>query len=310
MIRQLGTAKVVAAASGVFTGLAAGILLSGCGAKPPEPPVTSTPSTETAPAAKTTEITKPGETPKTAPLNYSMSFAEAVRDDLGEDQLLPPDRTIAGKSTAPLREAVEKLWASIPLVDQSGKPLKYVVTLDTEEGPVEITVSPDLAPNHVRNFLALVKVGYYDGLKFDRIIHQETEQAGKKYSLDMLKAGCPAGTGDPGIGHIGYHLKPEFHETVKHEEGTVGFSREVDPATAGVRFYITLGTAPALDGNFSLIGKVSKGMDTLKKIAAGKLLPPDVDPAREFPEKPVTIKKAIAIPDPTATVGSVAQSGR
>ncbi len=303
-LRRHVRTRWLAAGAGVFAGLSAGITLSGCGSKAGDPPVAAIPAAESSPATPAGDATKP------APVNLAVPFNQAVTDELGEDQLLPPDRTISGKATAPLREAVEKLWPTISLTDKSGRPQPYVVTIETDEGTVEITLTPESAPNHVRNFLALIKVGYYDGLKFDRVIHQEAEQAdGKKFRLDMLKAGCPAGTGDPGVGHIGYHLKPEFHETIKHDEGTVGFGRDADPATAGVRFYITLGTATALDGNFSLIGKVTKGMDVLKRISTAKLLPPEIDPAREFPEKPATMKKVTVNPDPTNNGHPVAHSG-
>jgi cyclophilin family peptidyl-prolyl cis-trans isomerase len=225
---------------------------------------------------------------------FSQTFAQAVTIEIGEDQQVPPDRTTAGKPTGPLREAVEKLWPNIALTYNNGKLADdaRTVTLETAEGNIEITLRPDLAPNHVRNFLALVKLGYYDGLRFDRIVRQEGELPDmKKVQVELLKAGCPAGTGDPGVGHLGYHLKPEFSEE-KHEEGTVGMWHDLDPNTAGVRFYIALAPSPVLDGNFTIFGKVTKGMDVVKKISLGKLLPPDQDPSRELPQQPVVIKKA------------------
>ena len=137
-----------------------------------------------------------------------------------------------------------------------------------------------------------MQVGYYDGLRFDRLVHQEGEtEKGEKVRLDLIRAGCPAGTGDAGIGHIGYHLKPEFSD-IKHDVGTVGMSHDADPTTGGVRFYITLGPAPVLDGNYTIIGQVSQGIETVKKIASAKVLSPEIDPTREMPEKPVTILRA------------------
>ena len=234
---------------------------------------------------------------------FSQSFAQATSDDIGDEQQLPPDVTVAGKATAPIRETVEKLWPNIALLDSAGKPISVVVSLETEEGPIEIALRPALAPNHVRSFIALVRAGYYDGLRFDRVVHQEAVQAdGTKLRIDLVKAGCPAGTGDPGVGHIGYHLKPEISD-VKHEEGTVGFSRDADANTGGVRFYITLGSAPALDGHYTVVGRVTNGMEVVKKIAAGKLLAPEIDPTRELPERPVVIRKA------TATTGGLADGG-
>src|SRR5262249_4271859 len=145
-----------------------------------------------------------------------------------------------------------------------------------------------------RNLIALVKTGYYDGLRFDRIVHQEAETPeGARSEIRLVSFGCPAGTGDPGVGHIGYRLKSEFSEE-KHVAGTVGFARDADPSSAGTRLYITLGPAPIRDGNYTIVGKVTKGLDVVAKIAAGKLLPQADDPARELPERPIVIRKASA----------------
>src|SRR5262245_37724864 len=131
--------------------LAAGLLAVGCTKNaPPSPP---------APAPDT-----PVEIPADPADRYDQSFAKAATDEIGEDQVLPPDRTVADKSTAVLREAVEQVWPTIRLTDAAGKPLPWVVTLDTDAGGIEIALRPDIAPNHCRNLLALVKVGYYDGL--------------------------------------------------------------------------------------------------------------------------------------------------
>src|SRR3954452_15742812 len=78
---------------------------------------------------------------------YDEHFAKAVTDEIGPDQLLPPERTIADKSTGKLREEVERVWPTIQIAD-AGKPRTCVVTLDTELGPIELTLRPDLAPNH------------------------------------------------------------------------------------------------------------------------------------------------------------------
>jgi cyclophilin family peptidyl-prolyl cis-trans isomerase len=255
--------------------------LAGCSGRTPDLPTAEAgpPSADVAPAPEN---------------KYDQPFDNAVADEIGPDQLPPVERTIGGKSTAAVREAVERVWPTIRLTDADGRPLPWSVTLDTDEGPIEIALRPDLAPNHVRNFLALVNVGYYEGLRFDRLVNQEAEAPdGRRSAVRLVRFGCPAGTGDPGIGHVGYRLRAEFTDE-KHEAGTVGFTREDDPSSAGVRLYIALAPAPALDGNFTVIGKVSKGLDAAERIAAGKLLPPDLDPTRELPEHPVTIRKATA----------------
>jgi peptidyl-prolyl cis-trans isomerase B (cyclophilin B) len=221
---------------------------------------------------------------------YDQSFAQACSTDPGPDQLPPPSFTVAGKNTALLREAVEREWATIKLTDTS----TWTVTLETDLGPIEITLRPTLAPNHCRNLIALARVGYYDGLRFDRIIRQEAVSPdGVQSRIELVRFGCPAGTGDPGVGHLGYHLKSEFSDT-KHEPGTVGFVREDDASSAGVRLYITYGACPALDGNYTVVGTVTKGLAVVEKIAAGKLLPPDADPTRELSERPTVIRTAVA----------------
>ena len=262
---------------------AAGLLalagLAGCSARPAEPSPEPEPPAEAAPdpAAR-----------------FNEPFTRATTDEVGPDQRLPPDRSVAGRSTAEIRETVERLWPTIQIADTAGKPLPWTVTLDTELGPVEIALRPDLAPNHVRNLIALTKAGYYDGLRFDRIVHQLAETPdGMRSEVRLVRLGCPTGTGDPGVGHIGYRLRSEFTDT-PHEAGTVGFWRDEDPSSAGVRLYITLAPAPALDQSYTIVGKVSTGLDVLENIAAGKLLPADQDPTREMPERPVTIRKAIA----------------
>lgn len=229
---------------------------------------------------------------------YDQPFNEATTDEVGPDQLPPPDRTVAGRSTADIRETVERLWPTIRLADPAGKPLAWSVTLDTEEGPIEITLRPDLAPNHCRNLIALVKAGYYDGLRFDRLVHQRAEDPnGVQSDVRLVRFGCPAGTGDPGVGHIGYRLKSEFGDA-PHAAGTVGFTRDADPGSAGVRLYITLAPAPVMDHSYTIVGTVTKGLDVVERIAAGKPLPPDADPTGELPERPVTIRRATAQPNP------------
>jgi cyclophilin family peptidyl-prolyl cis-trans isomerase len=255
--------------------------LAGCTSRTAEPAAAETgpPPAEVAPAPEN---------------KYDLPFDKAVTDELAEDQLPPVERTVGGKSTAAVREAVERVWPTVRLADSDGRPVPWSVTLDTDAGRIEIALRSDLAPNHVRNFIALTKVGYYDGLRFDRLVHQEAVSPnGEASVVQLVRFGCPAGTGDPGVGHVGYRLRSEFTDE-KHEAGTVGFTREADPSSAGVRLYITLAPAPALDGNFTIIGKVSKGLDVVERIAAGKLLPPELDETREVPERPVTIRKATA----------------
>lgn len=233
-----------------------------------------------------------------AAVNFEQRFEDAVITEVLDGHHLPPDLTAAGKKTAPVRVAVEKSWASIKLTDAAGKPIPYTLQVETADGPFEITLRPDIAPNHVRNFLALVQAGFYDGLQFERIVRQEVEIEGTKSRLDLILAGCPTGTGDDGYGHIGYFVRAEARPEVKHEAGTVGFWHEEDPDSAGCRFYITLGPAPILDGKFTVVGKVTSGLDVVRKIGSAPVQSPDSSPENEKPLRPVTIKKVTAAPAP------------
>jgi peptidylprolyl isomerase len=241
-----------------------------------------------------TSTTAGAEVTESSADKFEQPFEKAATFDVGPDQERPVERTVAGKSAAKMRDEVERIWPTIKLIDSDQKPLPWVVTLETEAGTIEIALRPDLAPNHARNFVALVKAGYYDGLRFDRIVHQEAESPeGARSEIRLVTFGCPAGTGDRGMGHIGYRMKSEFSDE-KHVAGTVGFDRDQDPSSGGTRLYITLGPAPIRDGNYTIVGQVTKGLDVVEKIAAGKLAPQAEDPARELPERPTVIRKATA----------------
>ena len=222
-------------------------------------------------------------------------FAKATRqgDDLPSGWERPPDTTVTGKSVFKLNQEVVRQWETIRFVTPDGKRLGYAATIETPLGSLDIDLRPDLAPNHVRNFVALARAGYYDGLFFDRIYHDEAVDDPKQ-RFDEIEAGCPLGTGEPGYGGIGYWLNPEFNpsDKVTHEEGTVGACRGYDKDSAACRFYITLSKFPNLDGNFTVFGKVTRGLDVAAKIFEQPIIvsPQDADNSRR-PEKPVTMQK-------------------
>lgn len=213
-----------------------------------------------------------------------LSFEEATTNVLPRGFDLPPEKTLAGKSAAQLAADVRKVWPTIAL---DGTPR---ATIETEHGNIEITFDPAAAPNHVRNFLALAKTGYFDGLVFERVVTQAfVNTEGAAELLEYVTAGCPLGDGTPGRGHLGYFVKPEVNE-LKHEAGTVGFLREADGATSGTRFYVTLGPNPALDEDGVVIGKVTLGLDVLRKIADA----PPKEAGSDVPAKPVAMTKVTA----------------
>jgi peptidyl-prolyl cis-trans isomerase B (cyclophilin B) len=282
-------------------GLAGAIGLAGCGKSgdapggdatvPPVPPAAI-------PGPGLPEITPPPDTaytpkdlsPVPAP-RLDVPFADATTMKAPEGTTAPPATTTAGEPTAKLQAAVREVWASVKLTDTAGNLSPIVVAIDTEAGPVELTLFPDLAPNHVRNFLALAQVGYFNGLAFERVVRMdyEPEGGGPKKKLEVLTAGCPAGDGEPAHSHLGYFLKPE-PKSLQHEEGVVGFVREDDPNSASCRFYLCLTAAPMMDGQFIGFGRVTRGMDVLKTVAARPVKSATSYPESEQFKEPVKIK--------------------
>ncbi len=134
-----------------------------------------------------------------------------------------------------------------------------MVTIEMENGKkIEIELYPDMAPETVSNFIALVKRGFYNGLTFHRVI--------KGF---MIQGGCPLGNG---TGGPGYKIKGEFaangfNNPLKHTRGVLSMARAMDPNSAGSQFFIMHQDAPHLDGQYAAFGKVVSGMDVVDEIA-------------------------------------------
>ena len=244
------------------------------------------------PAADTPLLSVPN--PATQQLGQPFEVATTLRAPEGSNP--PPAVTAAGKSTATFPGLVREAWPTIPLTDANGMPSPIVVTLDTDAGVIEIALFPEKAPNHVRNFLALAQVGFYNGLIFERVVRQSfavPTEDGKEETqrVELLTAGCPAGDGDPAHGHLGYFLHPESSD-LKHEEGTVGFVLTDEPASASCRFYVCLSPTPVFDGRVTAFGKVTRGMDVIHAIAGRPVKDPNSYPESEQPRDPVRIRTA------------------
>lgn len=152
-----------------------------------------------------------------------------------------------------------------------------IATIQIENyGDIKIELYPKIAPNTVNNFIYLANTGFYDGLKFHRVI--------KGF---MAQAGCPKGNGS---GNAGYFIKGEFsangiENNLKHEKGIVSMARSSGYNTASSQFFIMDGTAEHLDGLYSGFGKVISGYDILNKITN---TPVDNN---DMPVKDITINK-------------------
>ena len=265
----------------------AGSVLTGCGKKSAPEPITKAEPAEVKAITTSNQNNKQEEAAEDL-LHQPFLKAVCIGDNPPEYCNRPPDVTVTKKSVYKLYEAVQACWDEIRFKDKAGNLIDYTAIISTDQGDIEMELFPTQAPNHVRNFIALAKVGYYDGLFFEEVHLEESEEPVVK--LEQLRAGCPLGTGEVGYGSIGYWLKPEFSPETKHEAGTVGSFYELDPETSACRFYINLDKAPFMDENYSAIGKITKGMEVAKKIYAMPLKAENDEGSRK-PEKPVTIKK-------------------
>ncbi len=126
--------------------------------------------------------------------------------------------------------------------------------LDLKDGRVVIEMRPELAPNHVARIKELVRQGFYDGLKFHRVIEGF-----------MAQTGDPAGNGSGGSGK---KLKAEFSQE-RHVRGTLSMARTPDPNSADSQFFICFAPASSLDGQYTVWGRVISGMDFVDKIKKG-----------------------------------------
>jgi peptidyl-prolyl cis-trans isomerase B (cyclophilin B) len=215
------------------------------------------------------------------------AFVEATTSEPPEDWHRPPDTTLSGKSVGKLYMEVKNSWDQIRFASPAGKPLAYWATLETEMGDIEITLRPDLAPNHVRNFIALAQAGYFDGLVFERTVHED----GPDGKLELIEGGCPVGTGEMGYGSIGYWMKPEIHPEIPNEEGTLGASHGMSKDTAACKFYITLSRCPFMDGEYTVFGKVTQGLGIVRKILSLPVRDDNEYPDGDRPIKPIVINK-------------------
>ena len=133
-----------------------------------------------------------------------------------------------------------------------------VATIQTAKGNIRIELFDDKTPKTVANFEKLVGDGFYNGLKFHRVIADF-----------MVQAGCPQGTG---TGGPGYSFEDEFHPELRHNSaGTLSMANS-GPNTNGSQFFITHGPTPHLDDKHSVFGKVIEGQDVVDAIAQGEVM--------------------------------------
>ncbi len=132
--------------------------------------------------------------------------------------------------------------------------------IETKFGNIELKFFPDVAPNHVNNFIELAKKGFYDGTTFHRVIPGFMIQGGDPNSKNADKA-------THGMGGPGYTVKAEFSDK-PHKRGTLSMARAADPNSAGSQFFICVADAPFLNKQYTVFGEVVSGMDVADKIVS------------------------------------------
>ena len=145
----------------------------------------------------------------------------------------------------------------------------YTATIDTDAGTMVAELYPKLAPKTVNSFVFLAREGFYDNVIFHRVIPGF-----------MIQGGDPTGTG---TGGPGYSVPAEFNAT-KHERGILSMARTSDPNSAGSQFFVMHDTAPHLDNQYTVFGKVTQGQETIDKIVNAP------KGAGDRPTNPVKIK--------------------
>ena len=137
-----------------------------------------------------------------------------------------------------------------------------IVTIEMDNGGlIKAELYPEVAPNTVNNFIALVNQGFYNGLIFHRVIPGF-----------MIQGGCPEGSG---MGGPGYSIKGEFAQNrfqnhLAHDRGVLSMARSMRPDSAGSQFFIMVEKAPHLDGAYAAFGKVLEGMEVADDIVNAK----------------------------------------
>jgi len=130
----------------------------------------------------------------------------------------------------------------------------------TNLGDITLKFFPEVAPNHVNNFIELAKKGFYNGTTFHRVVPRFVIQGGDPNSKNPDRS-------KHGMGGPGYQVKAEFNKK-PHRRGTLSMARSAHPDSAGSQFFICVADVPSLDGQYTVFGEVVKGMEVVDKIVS------------------------------------------
>ena len=161
------------------------------------------------------------------------------------------------------KEEITKILTDIRKLTQlTPEPVEpdEIAVIETTKGTIKFKFFPDVAPNHCAIFKMLANSGFYDGITFHRVIPNFVIQGGDILSRDDNPRND--GTGDPG-----FTINAEF-STKNHKRGIISTARKGnDINSASSQFFICLADLPSLDGQYSIFGEVTAGMDVVNKIA-------------------------------------------
>lgn len=144
--------------------------------------------------------------------------------------------------------------------EEINKMAETKAVIETKFGNIELRFFPDVAPNHVNNFIELAKKGFYDGTIFHRVIPGFMIQGGDPNSKNPDRS-------KHGLGGPGYTVKAEFNNK-PHKRGTLSMARAANPDSAGSQFFICIADAPFLDKQYTVFGEVVSGLEVADKIVS------------------------------------------
>jgi cyclophilin family peptidyl-prolyl cis-trans isomerase len=170
--------------------------------------------------------------------------------------------------------------AQTDTASQENKSMGKIAELHTTAGQIDIRFFPELAPNHVKNFLALAEQGFYDGTKFHRVIPGFMIQGGDPNSKD------DSAKHTWGTGGSGRNIDAEFNSK-PHKRGIVSMARSQSPNSASSQFFIVVSDSLFLDNQYTVFGEVVKGMEVADKIVSAP------KGANDRPNEPTAITKIV-----------------
>jgi peptidyl-prolyl cis-trans isomerase B (cyclophilin B) len=139
--------------------------------------------------------------------------------------------------------------------------------IKTKFGDIHIKLYPDVAPNHVENFIKLARSGFYDGTIFHRVIPGFMIQGGDPNTKNSLRKDTYGQGGPKDEKGNPILLKAEFSD-IPHKRGIVSMARANEPDTAGSQFFVVVEPSPFLDGKYTVFGEVTKGLGVADRIVS------------------------------------------